>query len=276
MLATVLALALGQSAPLENLDFSRGDLSGWEGSGFYLTAGSPLGPRGSFGACSSDAGSPQRTGMLRYAFSVPNNASVLRFQAFAATRPGFNADSRLDVVLAGVDGRAVPKNVRASSGWTSAVRLLPRWQGKARDYSWDVGAYAGETMQVVLIDRDDRPGHYLHAANFRFEATHQFHDRDFADFMAELQAKHNLPPVARYDSRRFTDVHRRAAPQLRALPRSVPGPFPGQRLRRPSAAAAADDRHLRSAERLRGLYRPEDAVQHRRGLSHADQPPGAL
>jgi hypothetical protein len=206
MLATVLALALGQSAPLENLDFSRGDLSGWEGSGFYLTAGSPLGPRGSFGACSSDAGSPQRTGMLRYAFSVPNNASVLRFQAFAATRPGFNADSRLDVVLAGVDGRAVPKNVRASSGWTSAVRLLPRWQGKARDYSWDVGAYAGETMQVVLIDRDDRPGHYLHAANFRFEATHQFHDRDFADFMAELQAKHNLPPVARYDSRRFTAI----------------------------------------------------------------------
>jgi len=205
-LALVSVLALGQSVPVENLDLSRGDLRGWEGSGFYLTAGSPLGPRGTFGVCSSDAGAPKRTGMLRYAFNVPPGASMLRFQAFAATRTGFDADSRLDVVLAGIDNRAVAKNVRTSSGWTGAVRLLPRWQGKPRDYSWDVGLYQGQTMQIVLIDRDDRPGHYLYAGSFRFEATQEFHDKDFANFMSELQEKHNLPAMARYESRRFAAI----------------------------------------------------------------------
>jgi hypothetical protein len=206
MLPLAIALALGQSAPLDNIDLGRGDLRGWEGSGFYLTSGSPLGPRGVFGACSSDAGSPKRTGMLRYAFNVPPGASVLRFQAFAVTRTGYDADSRLDVVLAGLDNLPVAKRVRTSSGWMGANRLLSRWQGKPRDYSWDVGIYQGQTMQIVLVDRDDRPGHYVYAGGFRFEATQEFHDKDFANFMTELQQKHSLPPMARYESRRFAAI----------------------------------------------------------------------
>jgi Protein of unknown function (DUF1570) len=208
-LAAAVTVARGQTPSRPNLDFSLGSLDGWEGSGFYLS-GHPLTPGASFGACSSDAGSPTRKGMLRYVVTVPAGAELLVGKAFAATRPGIDADGRLDVVLAGADQKIVPKKVRGAAGWSPAPQLLPRWQGKPREYAWDISHLAGETLQIVLIDQDDRPGHYIYAAGFHFTQSPQVvqatapEDRDFEQVMMDLQAKHQLTSVARYDSKRFT------------------------------------------------------------------------
>lgn len=146
-LVLVGGMLVGQSGAPDNLDFSRGSLAGWDGHGFYLTTGNPLGPRGDFGVCSSDAGSPQRQGMLRCVFTVPEEAGLLRFQAYAAAGFGVDADARLDIVLAGADQRTLPRKVKTSAGWTSAPRLLPRWMNRPREYCWDLTGRAGEQLR---------------------------------------------------------------------------------------------------------------------------------
>src|SRR5438093_6323171 len=115
LVALGMVFGTGPSSAQDNLDFHRGTLEGWEGSGFYLTAGQPSAPGAAFGACSSDAGAPTRKGMLRYVFTVPPDAELLVCQAFAATRPGVDSDGRLDVVLSGADKTIVPKRVRGSA-----------------------------------------------------------------------------------------------------------------------------------------------------------------
>src|SRR5207253_6525648 len=130
-------------------------------------------PGVAWGVCSSDAGSPTRKGMLRYVLTVPPDAELLVFQAFAATRPGVDCDSRLDVVLARADKTVVPRCVRSSAGWAPAPQMLPRWQGKPREYAWDVSELGGQTLQIVLIDQDVRPGHYLYATGFHFTRSRQ-------------------------------------------------------------------------------------------------------
>src|SRR5262245_54516327 len=97
------ALLLAGSACLgeadaPNLNFSQG-LKGWEGSGFYVTAGSPRGPGLGQGVCSSDVGNPARSGMIRFVLRIPPGVSKLVFQAFAATPLGIEPDDRLDIVL---------------------------------------------------------------------------------------------------------------------------------------------------------------------------------
>lgn len=197
-------LGLGQTA---NLDFSHGTLKGWEGGGFYITAGNPRGPGPACGACSSDAGSPDRRGMIRFVFMVPAGVSQLTFQAFASTPLRIEPDHRLDVVLAGEDKVPVPRQVRTSSGtWTPAPRILSRWQGKPRDYAWDVSHLQGHRVQVVLLDQDDRPGCHLYATGFRFLKATAFQDEEFFRYMVELEGKHGLAPVSRYDSKRFTAI----------------------------------------------------------------------
>jgi hypothetical protein len=69
----------------------------------------------------------------------------------------------------------------------------------------------------VLIDHDARPGHHVYAAGFRLEGMQRFEDGDFAAFMIALQKKHNLPPLARYDSKRFTALS--TAPEAFAVAR---------------------------------------------------------
>jgi len=87
--------------------------------------------------------------------------------------------------------------------------MLPRWQGKPRAYAWDVSQLGEQTLQIVLIDQDSRPGHYVYAAGFHFTHAQQVvnapqtDDRDFERTMLSLQTKHQLTPVVRYDSKRF-------------------------------------------------------------------------
>lgn len=208
-------LFLGQPAPppaaprpvgpsLANLNFSRGDLQGWEGSGFYPTAGNTRGPGLTCGACSSDGGNLGRKGMVRFLLRIPPGMGKLTFQAYAATPLGILPDDRLDVLLTGDDKLPQPRQVSTSSGWSPAPRLLSRWGGKPREYAWDVDHLQGRLVQIVMLDDDERPGCHVYAAGFRLIKADAFQDEDFVRFIVDLQAKHKLPSAARYHSKRYT------------------------------------------------------------------------
>jgi hypothetical protein len=198
---TLLGLCAGQTPALDNLDFHKGSLEGWEGQGFVLKGGTE---GQDFAVTSADEGSPTRKGMIRHVVTIPPGISKIRFQAYAATLDVHTSDHRLDVLLAGAGGRLVPKIVRTGAGWRPAPRLLPRWEGKARDYAWDVGKLAGQRFQIVIVDQDDRPGSHVYCSGFHLEPAEEVQDDDFARHMLELQKKHKLAPMARFDSQRFT------------------------------------------------------------------------
>lgn len=204
LLPFLLAGSLGQSGEAANLDFSRPSLEGWEGSGFYLTAGGPQGPGTGHGVCSSDGGNPSRKGLLRHVLVVPRGTGQLVGQAYAAFPSGMENDARLDVVVADGENRLVPRRVRSTGGWVPAPTLLPRWRGEARTYSWDLSGYGERTVQVALIDRDDRPGRHVFATGFRFVPAQDFADEEFLAVMRDLADRHRLAPFSRYDGRRFT------------------------------------------------------------------------
>ena len=54
-----------------------------------------------------------------------------------------------------------PKQVRSASGWIPVNRLLPPEKGKAREYSWNIAPYVGQTLCIALIDNDNRPGCHI-------------------------------------------------------------------------------------------------------------------
>lgn len=194
----------GQSTGGHNFDFRTGPLAGWEGNGFYLTTSNPRGPSAAFGVCSSDAGSPERTGMLRYVFTVPDGAGEIRFRAFAALGKGCKPSQRLDVLLLGQGNGAVPKKVWQNGAWRPATNLLPREHGTARDYSWDVSDYAGQTLQIVLLDRDDRPGCHVFCSGFRPVQRGVLERQQFARDIHKLETDKKLAPLARFESKHFT------------------------------------------------------------------------
>ncbi len=101
----------------------------------------------------------------------------------------------------------VPKVVRTGAGWITATALLGPWEGKPRDYSWDVASLVGQRLQIVILDQDDRPGSHVYCGGFQIEEANAKananQDNDFAQFMVDLQKKHQLQPMARFDSKRF-------------------------------------------------------------------------
>ncbi len=148
-------LCAGQTPTLDNFDFLTGTLQGWDGSGFVLTGGTN---GKEFAVTSRDEGSPSGKGMIRYVLRVPAGIGAIRFHAYAASAEGIETDHRLDVILAGAENRVVPKSVRSAAGWSPAPKLLGRWEGKPREYSWDVSSLGGQRFQIVLVDQDPRPG----------------------------------------------------------------------------------------------------------------------
>lgn len=203
------ATPLGQSSLPANIDFAKGNLDGWEGRGFYLSPADARGPSLTAGACSSDAGNAARKGMIRHVFVVPPGGGWITARAFAAVGPGLTPDHRLDVLIAGAGDKIVPRQVRTESGWTDSRQLLPRWKGEPRTYRWDLSAHVGRTLQIVLVDEDERPGCWIYAAGFRWlpagaaSPTSPSSD-EFAQRMIALEKKHALPAFERYDSKRFT------------------------------------------------------------------------
>ncbi|HWY86851.1 MAG TPA: DUF1570 domain-containing protein [Gemmataceae bacterium] len=200
-LTTLLGCCVGQITPLDNLDFRKGSLEGWEGQGFVLTGGSQ---GQDYAVTSSDESSPTRKGTIRHVLTIPAGISKIRFQAYAARAESSIPDQRLDVLLAGAGNRLVPRKVRTAAGWSSSLHLLGTWEGKPRDYAWDVSKLGGQRFQIVIVDQDDRPGSHVYCTGFHLQPAEESQDTDFAQYMVELQKKHNLAPMARFDSKRFS------------------------------------------------------------------------
>jgi hypothetical protein len=165
--------------------------------------------------CSSDAGCPGRKAQLARHFTVPDDANYLRGRAYLNLPAGRATDHRLDVVVMDETRRIVPKQLYTSSGWVASSGLLPRLQGEPRDYAWNISAYRGKTLRLVIRDLDEQPRCHVYAGGFQLERAAPSpssgpaspgSDGEFPKFMLALEAKHQLPTMARYDSKRFTAV----------------------------------------------------------------------
>jgi hypothetical protein len=189
--------------PLYNLDFGTASLETWEGKGFYVTASDPRGPGKDWGVCSSDADTPGRKAMLRRVFSVPKGAGIIRFQAYAAYGNGCPPDDRLDVLLMASGKRVVPKKILKDDTWVPSAKLRPKHAGEPREYMWDVSNYVGQTLQIVLLDQDDRPGCHLYCGGFRYSRRDTYDYQEFAKFMLKLEHEHKFVPFQRFESKHF-------------------------------------------------------------------------
>jgi hypothetical protein len=192
-----------QASAKLNLDFHAG-AAGWVGEGFYLTGGSPKGPDGTWGVCSSDAGKAGREGMLRYVFTVPEGSAKIRFSAWSTYGKNCLPDDRLDVLLLGVNNKVIPKLVLTEGGWTGALSLDGRTNGKPNEYAWNVSNLGGQKVQIAIVDRDERPGCYVYCTGFRLTRTEDIEAKEFATFVHRLERENRLPPLRRYESKHFS------------------------------------------------------------------------
>jgi hypothetical protein len=198
------AAAPGGADGRDNLDFSTGTLASWEGKGFYLTAATGDGPTLRFGVCSSDNGTPGRTGHLQRTLVVPEEGGYLRCTAFAHCRGDGVSEGKLDIIVVGPDQKVVPKQVFLGRGWTATRFVLSASKQQPREYQWDLSAHRGKTLRIVLADDDARPGCHLCCSGFRILASSAIEEQDFGRFMVHLSNAHNLAPMARFDTRHFT------------------------------------------------------------------------
>jgi hypothetical protein len=110
----------------------------------------------------------------------------------------------LNVLLAAAGKRIVPKRVLTHKGWQPAPFLVPRLQGRAREYNWDVSDYAGRRVQIVIGDLDSRPGCHVFCSGFRIVPRTDKDNRSFSSFMVRLTEACKMAPPVRYESRHFT------------------------------------------------------------------------
>jgi hypothetical protein len=185
------------------LSFGTGTLAGWSGHGFYVTTADPRGPSASVGVCSSDRGVAGRTGTLLCTLTVPREAGLLRCHAYAAYGATCAPAGRLDVRVLKKDKAEVPKVVMTAAGWQPVKGLLPRLDGRAREYAWELGSLAGHKVHIVLVDGDDRPGCHLFCSGFRFTEAAALSVPDFAAQMKRLERDKGLAPMRRFESKHF-------------------------------------------------------------------------
>jgi hypothetical protein len=207
-MSLALALLLSGAAPVqsalpENIDFHTGTLDGWQGSGFHLAPANARGPSLCFGVSSGDGEARGNTGLLYFTFQLPANAGVIRFRAHAVRGKNDEPDGNLDVLLLAPGKRVVPKQVQMAEGWKTVPRLLHSQNGRPREYLWNVSAYAGQTLRIVLVDEDKRPGCHLFCSGFRLIAAEEFDNQEFGRYMLRLVREHRLPPAARFESKHF-------------------------------------------------------------------------
>lgn len=232
-LATLLVggIGLGQTTKLENLDFAHRSLRGWDGQGFVVTGLEAM-------VSSSETETKFTEGTIRHLITIPAGVAQIRFKAYVVLGPECQPNGMLDIVLAGEGNHIVPRLIRTATGWSPSSRVLPRFQGKPREYAWDVSGLAGQLHQIVIADQDNRPGCYVVCGSFQLVRAQEpaeptveeprkspdskeitkpvqvkvdwkhvpAKDDDFIRFMSELQKKHKLAPMARYDGKRFTAV----------------------------------------------------------------------
>ncbi len=203
-----LALLVGSvlpAAPIANLDFAEGRLTGWIGEGFYVTTGSD-GPNLHPGVCSSDRGPDSRTALLHRTFVVPPGAGVILFTAAVVRPDKLAAGAPLDITLEAAESRFIPRQMHTAEGWKPAPRLLPFVKGRPYEYLWPVSDLIGQTVRIVLHDADDRPGCYLYCSGFRILSADAWNGREFAATMTGLERTHHLAPMTRLDSKHFLAI----------------------------------------------------------------------
>jgi hypothetical protein len=61
-------------------------------------------------------------------------------------------------------------------------------------------------VRVALVDRDDRPGCHVECGGFRLVPADEINGQEFAAFMRRLEREHQLPPMARQDSKHFMAI----------------------------------------------------------------------
>jgi hypothetical protein len=206
-----LALLLSVSAAdpkgaSDNLDFSAGKLTSWQGNGFYVTTATGNGPTVRFGVCSSDNGVSGRMANLERTFSVPPEGGILRCTAFAEVIAAGSPDGKLDVLVVGPDEREIPKRVFLGRSWTPTQYVLTAVKQRPQEYQWDLAAYRGKTVRIVLKDEDARPRCYLFCGGFHLVAASAFEGLEFGQFMVRLAEKHDLAPMTRYDTKHFAAI----------------------------------------------------------------------
>jgi hypothetical protein len=154
--------------------------------------------------------------MLRYVFRVPQGAGRIYFSAHAVHTPQSTPDKRMNVYLLGAGHRQIPKLRRTPAGWVATSALLPAADGVTNQYCWDVSGEAGETLQIVLLDQDDRAGCHVVCSGFRLERADAEQQRQFAQDVQVLQKKHKMTPLVKYESLNFT-AWSNASPEFTAM-----------------------------------------------------------
>ncbi|MGF1577848.1 MAG: DUF1570 domain-containing protein [Gemmataceae bacterium] len=185
-----------------NFQFEKGSLEGWKGQGFYVTTADRYGPSLLFGVCSSDVGNPLRKGIRRFRFLVPSGSGSVRFTAYAHRGNNAKADLRLNVRLFSDAGEIV-KLVKKRSRWVPVEGLLGSLEGRAQQYKWDVAEHEGRALEIVIEDQDTRPGCYLFCSGFKLYAHPSPNLVRFGRMMKELQAKHQLARMRKFESAFF-------------------------------------------------------------------------
>src|SRR5262249_42024495 len=122
-LALLLCAAPAAAGPNTNLDFGAGTLDGWEGEGFYVTAGAGHGPSLACGVSSSDLGRKGHTALLHRTFVVPPGGGYLRCAAHAVRPKDCSAEGQLDVLVFAAGKKIIPRQVRAGEEWRPAPSL---------------------------------------------------------------------------------------------------------------------------------------------------------
>src|SRR5262249_14358192 len=148
---------VAQGTTLDNLDFSAGTLSGWSGQGFAVLA-KDVKKNQVTAVSSRDTGAEGRTGVLHRSILVPADADVIRCTACAVLAKGCTAHGLLDIVLLTANNKVLPKEVHTTTGWQKVAHLLAGQESEPAEYLWRVAAYAGQTLRIVLVDQDIRPG----------------------------------------------------------------------------------------------------------------------
>jgi hypothetical protein len=84
--------------------------------------------------------------------------------------------------------------------------VLTAVKQRPQEYQWDLAAYRGKTIRIVLKDEDARAGCYLFCGGFRLVATSAFEGLEFGQFMVRLAEKHDLAPMTRFDTKHFAAI----------------------------------------------------------------------
>jgi hypothetical protein len=81
------------------------------------------------------------------------------------------------------------------TGYEKAPLLLPPLDGRPREYVWQVAGRAGQTVRIVLIDRDPAPGRHVVSSGFCIKPVDWFEGQEFSRLMNGLAREHRLAPM---------------------------------------------------------------------------------